>query len=85
VLLMLIDTRGEPPEPDPEGSSQEPWLLSFAGWLFPWPAVILWLLAAALTIDSWVSVGFAFAAFVVIYRRFALMFPRVGGLKDYKQ
>jgi hypothetical protein len=46
--------RGEP--------SREPWLLTALDWVFPWPALIVWLCVASRYADGWLGVGLIYLA-----------------------
>jgi hypothetical protein len=74
--------------PDSSGDGREeprtPWILTAAGWLLPWPALIVWLLAASRFADGWVAVGFAYAAIVVAAWRGLKWLP-ADGLKQSRQ
>src|SRR6266496_1872377 len=59
-VLMLIDTHDDSREPG--GHGRRPWPLVVADWLFPWPAAIVWLIAAALMTDGLLGVGLAWSA-----------------------
>jgi hypothetical protein len=81
-MLMLIDTREPPPEP----GRHEPWLLTFLlDHLFPWPAVVVWMMAASLISDGWLGVVLSWGAVVVAFWRMSRAFGGVGGLRDYRQ
>ena len=57
---MFIESR----EPDDErpGERPEPRFVTALGWLFPWPALFLWLLVASFFADGWAGVAFAYSA-----------------------
>jgi hypothetical protein len=59
-LLMLIDTR----EPFDEGRepAREPWIVTLLDWVFPWPALIVWLSVASRYADGWAGVALIYAA-----------------------
>ena len=80
--MLLIDTRTPPPDPD----RREPWLVSLLlDHLFPWPALVLWLLAASLMTDGWLGVLLSWAAVIVAFWRMSRAFSGVGGLRDHRQ
>jgi hypothetical protein len=86
MLLMLIDTRGLPPEPedddDPEG---KPWPQVVQRLLQSWPAVMLLAVVASL-VAGWIGFALACIAAGLGYRRLSQMFPaRAGGLRDFYQ
>jgi hypothetical protein len=82
--MLLIDTRGPPP--DPPHPRRESWLISLVlDHLLPWPALVLWLVAAALMTDGWLGVGFSWSAVGIAFWRMSLAFRGVGGLRDYFQ
>jgi hypothetical protein len=77
---MLIDTRVPPPDPEPHKG----WAWAVIGWVLPWPALVVWLMFAALTFDGWIGVLFSWAACVIAFwRLFSAL--GVGGLRDYYQ
>jgi hypothetical protein len=81
-MLLLVDTRTPPPEPSRRRGE---WLFTVIDWLLPWPALVLWLLAAAMMFDGWVGVGFSWAAVGVAFWRMSRAFRGVGGLRDHIQ
>jgi hypothetical protein len=82
VLFMLVDTRE--PGDDGSGSSREPWLVSMLEWIFPWPALIIWLLAASQVLHNWIGVVFAYAAIGLTAWRGLRALPN-DGLRDSRQ
>jgi hypothetical protein len=59
-LVMLIDTRE--PFDDRKEPAREPWIVTLLDWVFPWPALIVWLCVASLYADGWAGVGLVYAA-----------------------
>ena len=55
-----------------------PWFLTALDWLLPWPALIVWLLAASRYADGWVGVGFAYAAIALAAWRGLRALPAEG-------
>ena len=81
---MLIDTR-EPP-PDPPGPRREPWLLALLlDRLFPWPMLVVWLLAGGVLLDGWVAVASSWGAVGVAFWRMSDALEHAGGLHDHVQ
>jgi hypothetical protein len=78
--MLLIDTRTPPPEPSRGGGH---WVLAAITWALPWPALVVWLLAAATMCDGRVGVAFAWAAVAIAFWRMSRAYPGVGGLRDY--
>jgi hypothetical protein len=78
---MLVDTREPPPRPRRE--RREHRLVAVLDALLPWPALIAWLIAAALVTEDWIGVGCAWAAVAVSFWRLTKTFPTIGGLRDY--
>jgi hypothetical protein len=76
MLFMLVESRD--PFDDGDRSRREPWLVTLLGKLFPWPALIVWLCAAALVIDGWPAVGCAFAAIALSAWRGLAALPTEG-------
>jgi hypothetical protein len=62
-MLMFIDSR----HPFGEGgdAAREPWILTAFDWLFPWPALIVWLCVASRYADGWTGVGLVYAAVAI--------------------
>jgi hypothetical protein len=81
-MLMLIDTR-EPPD-DGNGHSPEPWPIVALGWLFPWPAIIVWLCAASCFLDGWFGVLAIYLAIGLAAWRGLRTLPS-SGLSDNRQ
>ena len=82
--MLLIDTGAPPPEP--RRPRRELWMLStLLDHLLPWPALVVWLLAAATMTDGWVGVAFSWAAVVIAFWRMSRSFRGVGGLRDHIQ
>jgi hypothetical protein len=82
MLLMLIDTRDEPPAGDPR---QEPWFITALRWALPWPALVLWLYIASELLDGWAGVIALWGAIIVGTWRLLRAIPEVGGMRDYHQ
>ena len=82
MMFMLVEARD--PFDEGEKSSGEPWLVSLLGWVLPWPALVVWLLAASRLVDGWVGVGFAFAAVIIAAWRSLRSLP-MEGLTQAKQ
>jgi hypothetical protein len=81
-MFMLIDTHLPP---DDEGRPKgEPWPVTALAWLLPWPALIVWLLAASRIVDGWAGVGLAFAAVIISAWRGLRALP-MEGLTEAKQ
>jgi hypothetical protein len=81
--MLLIDA-GAPPDPPPP--RREPWLVSLVlDHLMPWPALVVWLLAAAVMTDGWPGVLCSWAAVLVAFWRMSRAFAGVGGLRDHMQ
>jgi hypothetical protein len=59
-VVMLIDTRE--PFDDGHEPAREPWIVSLLDWVFPWPALIVWLCVASRYADGWAGVGLIYAA-----------------------
>jgi hypothetical protein len=59
-LVMLIDTRE--PFDDGHEPAREPWILSLFDWIFPWPALIVWLCVASRYADGWAGVALVYGA-----------------------
>jgi hypothetical protein len=87
-VLLLIDTRGVPPEPEPEhdgGPGGAHWVAALLAWLFPWPAIVAWLLAGGILLDQLPGAAFAVAAVLVTFWRLAKAYPHDGGLSSHPQ
>ena len=83
VVVGLIDTR-----PGPDGDDErrrEPWPLVALDWVMPWPALIVWLVAASLVTDGWPATLCAIAAMVLGAWRLSVAGGMVGDLRDWKQ
>jgi len=80
-MLGLIDSREPPPA---GGEKQEPWYVTAVGRLFPWPAIIAWLLVAGAALDGWWSTGASWAGFLLLAWRALRLLPD-GGMRDYRQ
>jgi hypothetical protein len=78
---MLIDTRD--PAPRPRDDGRRHWLVAVVDVVLPWPALIVWLIAAAVVMEDWVGVGCAWGALVLSFWRLTKIFPTVGGLRDH--
>ena len=76
MMFMLVESRG--PFDDRAKPSREPWLVTLLGWLLPWPALIVWLLAASRIVDGWAGVGFAFASIMIAAWRGLRALPTEG-------
>ena len=63
---------------DQDGEGREPWILTAIDWVFPWPAMIVWLLVASRFADGWIGVGFAYAAVLVAAWRGLRAMPAEG-------
>ena len=82
---MLVETRrpfGD--DEQPSGSSREPWLVSLLAWLFPWPALIVWLCIASRVLDGWIAVAAVFTAIGLTAWRGLRALP-TDGLNQAKQ
>ena len=64
--------------------AREPWLLTAFSWLFPWPALIVWLCAASRFADGWVGVALIYAAIVLAAWRGLKALP-ADGLRQGRQ
>ena len=82
MLLMLVESRD--PFDDGEGPGREPWIVRLLDHILPWPALIVWLCAAALAIDGWPAVGCAFAAIALAAWRGLCAMP-TDGLNQARQ
>jgi hypothetical protein len=60
MLVMLVDTRD--PYRDRGEPAREPWILTVLDWVFPWPALIVWLCVASRYADGWAGVGLIYTA-----------------------
>jgi hypothetical protein len=81
-VLGLIDTRGQPPPGGDE--TREPWYMEVVGRLFPWPAIIVWLLVAYQVLDGWPGVIALWAGVILFSWRVLKLLPD-GGMRDYRQ
>jgi hypothetical protein len=81
-LLMLIDTR-EPFDGRRE-PAREPWIVTLLDWLFPWPALIVWLCVASRYDDGWLGVAFAYTAVLLAAWRGFRALP-TDGLNENRQ
>jgi hypothetical protein len=82
MLVMLIDTR----EPFRDGGepAPEPWIVTLLDWVFPWPALIVWLCVASRYADGWAGVGLVYAAVALAaWRGFKALPP--DGLNQSRQ
>jgi hypothetical protein len=86
-VLLLIDTRGVPPEPEPEhdGPQGGRWFGALLAWLFPWPAIVGWLLVGGIVLDQLAGALFAVAAALIAFWRLAKAYPHDGGLSSHSQ
>jgi hypothetical protein len=64
MLVMLIDARE--PFPDRGEPAPEPWMVKLLDWVFPWPALIVWLCVASRYADGWAGVGLIYAAVALV-------------------
>ena len=83
VLLMLIDTRDGPPDGDDRHGRS--WLFTVLDWVMPWPALIVWLVAAAIATPGLLGALCAVSAMLIGAWRLALAGGNVGGMRDWKQ
>jgi hypothetical protein len=81
---MLIDTRDHPPEPEPEPRDNRAWLPTVLEWLFPWPAVIVWLWIGGIVVTGFAGMVFAVSALLVFFWRLSKAYPD-WGLSDHHQ
>jgi hypothetical protein len=79
---MLIDTRDHPPEPEPRDNRH--WLPAVLEWLYPWPAVIVWLWIGGIVLTGFVGMLLAVSALLVFFWRISKAYPD-WGLSDYRQ
>jgi hypothetical protein len=79
-MLMLVDSRQEPPSDD----TREPWYMTALASMFPWPALIAWLLVAGQVLDGWWSVLSLWAGVLIGSWRLLRKLPD-GGMRDYRQ
>ena len=79
--MLLVDTRD--PEPEPDGDWA--WVARALDWLFPWPAIITFLVVGTLVVPGVVGMVFAILMMVVVAWRVSKMYSGVGGLSDYYQ
>ncbi len=82
MMLMLIDTREEPNGDD---DPREPWIISALRWVFPWPALVVWLFVAGQVLDGWWGVIALWAAIIIGTWRALRLLPESNGLRDYHQ
>ena len=59
-LVMFIDTRE--PFDDGREPARDPWIVTLLDWVFPWPALIVWLCAASRYAEGWLGVVLIYAA-----------------------
>jgi hypothetical protein len=86
MLLMLIDTRRFPPEPEGDDEPDaEPWPRIVARLLCTWPAAITFLLVTASLVHGIAGVVIAFLAAALALRWFMRLWPTVGGMRDWHQ
>ena len=81
---MLIDTRDHPPEPEPEPRNNRAWLPTVLVWLFPWPALIVWLWIGGIVVTGFAGMLFAVSALLVFFWRLSKAYPD-WGLSDHHQ
>jgi hypothetical protein len=82
-VLALIDTRDQPPPGG--GGTREPWYIQVVASMFPWPAIITWLIVAGLVLEGWVAVGALWTGVMLATWRGLRLLPPDGGMRDYKQ
>lgn len=75
-LVMFVESHES--FDDVGGSRREPWLLTVLDWLLPWPAVVVWLLAASRFTDGWAGAGLAYAAVLIFAWRALSALPDDG-------
>ena len=77
--LLLIDTRDVPPEPEPE---RRPSVLAAVaaalGWLYPWPAVLIWLFVATMVLEGLAGAITAYVMLGVAFWRMLSIIPADG-------
>jgi hypothetical protein len=82
MLVMLIDTRE--PFRDRGEPARDPWIVTLLDWVFPWPALIVWLCVASRYAEGWAGVGLVYAAVVLAaWRGFKALPP--DGLDQSRQ
>jgi hypothetical protein len=81
-MLGLIDSREEPPA---GGETHEPWYVAAVSRLFPWPAIIAWMLVAGAVLDGWWSTGATWVGFTLLAWRALRLLPTDSGMQDYHQ
>ncbi len=79
---MLIETRE--PFDDGREPAGEPWIVTLLDWLFPWPALIVWLCVASRYADGWAGVGLIYAAVLIAAWRGLSKLP-TDGLEQNRQ
>lgn len=80
--LLLIDTRDVPPEPEPE---RRPSAVAAAlTWLYPWPAVLLWLFVATMVLHGLAGAITAYVMLCVAFWRMMRAIP-ADGLGSHQQ
>ena len=75
---MLVEARWQPPEPEPD-RSRFPWAV------IGWPFGTIALLAAGYVTPPLIGYACLIGALYCAIECFALLVPRTGGMKDYKQ
>jgi hypothetical protein len=84
-VLLLIDTRDVPPEPEPERRRSALSLLSATlGWLYPWPMVLAWLFVATVLLHGLAGAISAYVLLGVAFWRMLCLFP-ADGLGSHQQ
>jgi hypothetical protein len=83
MLVAFIEAGGSG-DGDEDHRSGEPWLLTAFDFIFPWPALIVWLCIASRYADGWAGVGLAYAAVGITAWRGLRALP-TDGLQDGKQ
>ena len=76
---MLVDASWQPPDPDPHRRRSFRWHPA------AWPVLVVVFLAAGYVTPPLIGYICLLAALYCAIECFALLVPRTGGLKDYKQ
>ncbi len=77
--LLLIDTRDVPPEPEPDRGPSAMAVVSAAlGWLYPWPAVLIWLFIATCMLEGLAGAISGYVMLMVAFWRMLHIFPADG-------
>jgi hypothetical protein len=83
--LLLIDTREPPePEPDPDGRSAGAVLAAALAWLYPWPAVLIWLFIATVLVHGLPGAIAGYVLLCVAFWRMMKIIPP-DGLGSHQQ